>query len=61
MNKKNDGKLTLIASIAFVCIKKALAYDNSTFSTGHNISDVFSSEDFFDKAQEFINETRGSR
>ena len=40
----------LIASIAFVCIKKALAYDNSTFSTGHNISDVFSSEDFFDKA-----------
>ena len=40
----------LIASLAFVCIKKALSYDNSAFSTGHNISDVFSSEDFFDKA-----------
>ena len=40
----------LIASVAFVCVKKAIAYDNSTFSTGYNISDVFSSEDFYDKA-----------
>ncbi len=40
----------LIASIAFVCIKRVLAFDNSTFSTGYNISDVFDSEDFFDKA-----------
>ena len=40
----------LIASVAFVCIKKALANDNATFSSGYNISDVFSSEDFYDKA-----------
>ena len=40
----------LIASIAFVCIKRALAHDGSSVSSGYNVSDVFSSEDFFDKS-----------
>ncbi len=40
----------LIASLAYVCIKKTLGYDNSKFSTGYNISDVFDSENFFDEA-----------
>lgn len=40
----------LIASIAFVCIKRALRGDNSTAGVGYNVSDVFSSEGFFDKA-----------
>ncbi len=37
----------LIASIAFVCLKKALRHDRSTVATGYNINDVSASYDRF--------------
>jgi molybdopterin/thiamine biosynthesis adenylyltransferase/proteasome lid subunit RPN8/RPN11 len=40
----------LVASLAFVCIRKALARDKSTVSRGYNVSDVYTSEGFFDHA-----------
>lgn len=40
----------LIASIAFLCIKKVISYDNAISGIGYHISDVFSSEDFFDRS-----------
>ena len=41
----------LIASVAFLCIKRALANDNSKMSVGYNISDVVQSECFFEASK----------